>query len=90
MAPRSSHSAVVFGSGSGFRLVVLFGGRGAFRGKLLSKTTLLTLGELLYSSIATCIPILSVIQTTCKPLGTHVLQYLVFVCVSICYYISNS
>lgn len=49
MAPRSSHSAVVFGSGADFRIVVLFGGRGAFRGKILSKTTLLTLSELLHS-----------------------------------------
>ena len=42
MSPRAGHSAVMFGSGPDFRLVVLFGGQ---HGGHLSETTLLLLGE---------------------------------------------
>lgn len=40
--PRLGHSAVVFGCGTGFKVMVLFGGS---RGSHLSETTLLLLSE---------------------------------------------
>ena len=43
ITPRRGHSAVVFGSGASFRVVVLFGGQNL--SDYLSETTLLLLGE---------------------------------------------
>lgn len=42
MRPRVSHSAVMFGSGPDFRVVVIFGGE---HGGSLSDTTLLLIGR---------------------------------------------
>ena len=42
---RYGHSAVVFGSGASFRVVVLFGGRVSVVGIVTAETTLLLLGE---------------------------------------------
>ena len=43
ITPRGGHSAVVFGSGASFRIVVLFGGQNMLG--YLSETALLMLGE---------------------------------------------
>lgn len=45
ITPRYGHSAVVFGSGPSFRVVVLFGGKRSVVGDIISETTLLLLGE---------------------------------------------
>ena len=44
ITPRYSHFAIVFGSGQGFRVVILFGGRNSSY-DAISGTTLLLLGE---------------------------------------------
>ena len=61
ITPRYGHSAVVFGSGASFRVVVLFGGY-YYPPGYLSKTTLLLLGECTISAtylstqVSCCIP----------------------------------
>lgn len=47
ITPRWRHSAVVFGSGQGFIVVVLSGGYS--KGRCISQTTLLLLGECTYT-----------------------------------------
>ena len=48
ITPRYGHSAVVFGNGPSFRVVVLFGGKRSVVGDIISETTLLLLGECKY------------------------------------------
>ena len=45
MGPRCGHTATVFGSGTNFRMVVMFGGRRKLWGEPIAETTLLHLGE---------------------------------------------
>ena len=45
VGPRYEHTATVFGSGSNFRMVVMFGGKREWGGNRIAETTLLHLGE---------------------------------------------
>jgi len=54
MKPRHAHSATVFGSGSNFRMVVMFGGMGWSGEAPLAETTLLHLGERQRKQIPPC------------------------------------
>ena len=45
MRPRYYHTATVFGSGSNFRMVVMFGGRRNVYGDPIAETIFLHLGE---------------------------------------------
>lgn len=54
MKPRHAHSATVFGSGSNFRMVVMFGGMGWSGEVPLAETTLLHLGERQRKQIPPC------------------------------------
>jgi len=54
MKPRHAHSTTVFGSGSNFRMVVMFGGMGWSGEVPLAETTLLHLGERQRKQIPPC------------------------------------
>ena len=66
IAPRWGHSTVVFGSGPGFRVVVLFGGRSSSLEEV-SETTLLLLGKCAISTILISLERLCVVISTLLP-----------------------
>ena len=66
IAPQWGHSAVVFGSGPGFRVVVLFGGRSSSLEEV-SETTLLLLGKCAISTILISLERLCVVISTLLP-----------------------